>query len=341
MGIYGNIRRNVDVDFVHSNCDPDIIIHEPIDYPVRYAKPNEIFDIIERFCLGRRRVHLFGRQDCCRDGWLTIGENVEDNFDYDKYMSFFDSSILTGTNTEIEKLRPKSPILKRQEKILAQRAREAKQLHAEQHAALKTARRKLEFENQQIGQFGDEQFEHQFDGQFGSQFDGQFDRQFERQFDRQFDRQFGSQFDRQFGNQFDKQFGSQFENQFGEQFEGQFDDQVKSQFGGQFDHKFEKQFGSQFDGQFDHNLNYIQNKQSSNKLHTATTTTDNTVTRHDCMCCASCVVRVCVLCCARCASMHVHVLHVRACVLACLCACMLGCLCACVLAGVVEREKER
>ena len=161
MGIYGNIRRNVDVDFVHSNCDPDIIIHEPIEHPVRYAKPNEIFDIIERFCLGRRRVHLFGREDTRRDGWLTIGEHVDNHFDYEQYMSYFDSSILTGTNTEIEKLRPKSPILKRQEKILAQRAREAKMLHAEQHAALKTARRKLEFENAGL-----------FDGDRENQFQG-------------------------------------------------------------------------------------------------------------------------------------------------------------------------
>merc|ERR1712071_8126 len=44
--------------------------------------------------------------------------------------------------------RPKSPILKRQEKILAQRAREAKELHDQQHKALKDNMNRVRQERQ-------------------------------------------------------------------------------------------------------------------------------------------------------------------------------------------------
>lgn len=35
-------------------------------------KPEEIFDIIEHFCLGRRRLHLFGTDATIRPGILII-----------------------------------------------------------------------------------------------------------------------------------------------------------------------------------------------------------------------------------------------------------------------------
>ena len=44
--------------------DLDIIITE------------EIFHIIEHFCLGRRRLHLFGTDNSIRPGWLTIGPSL-------------------------------------------------------------------------------------------------------------------------------------------------------------------------------------------------------------------------------------------------------------------------
>ena len=43
-------------------------------------KPEEIYIIVERlkvyfrFCLGRRRLNLFGKHP--RNGWVTIGPNV-------------------------------------------------------------------------------------------------------------------------------------------------------------------------------------------------------------------------------------------------------------------------
>lgn len=36
-------------------------------------KPEELYDVIERFCLGRRRLELFGEIHNIREGWLTIG----------------------------------------------------------------------------------------------------------------------------------------------------------------------------------------------------------------------------------------------------------------------------
>jgi len=32
-------------------------------------KPGEIYEIIERFCLGRKRIELFGDNNGIRNGW--------------------------------------------------------------------------------------------------------------------------------------------------------------------------------------------------------------------------------------------------------------------------------
>lgn len=37
-----------------------------------WGKPEEIYDIIEHFCLGRRRLHLFGNDTTIRPGTLRI-----------------------------------------------------------------------------------------------------------------------------------------------------------------------------------------------------------------------------------------------------------------------------
>jgi mRNA (2'-O-methyladenosine-N6-)-methyltransferase len=36
-------------------------------------KPEELYEIIERFCLGRKKLELFGEIHNIREGWLTIG----------------------------------------------------------------------------------------------------------------------------------------------------------------------------------------------------------------------------------------------------------------------------
>lgn len=107
-------------------------------------KPVEIFHIIEHFCLGRRRLHLFGRDSTirpgqlnansiyfcfffycfslckpvwyifyfCLSGWLTVGPTLTNsNFNPESYASYFGlpNSHLSGCTEEIERLRPKSP----------------------------------------------------------------------------------------------------------------------------------------------------------------------------------------------------------------------------------------
>lgn len=67
MGIKGTVRRSIDGDFIHANVDIDLIITEEPEMG-NVEKPVEIFHIIEHFCLGRRRLHLFGRDSTIRPG---------------------------------------------------------------------------------------------------------------------------------------------------------------------------------------------------------------------------------------------------------------------------------
>ena len=62
-----------------------IVSEEPQDL-YSTEKPAELYDIIERFCLGRRRIELFGLQRNVRDGWLNIGSAIrETNFSPELY----------------------------------------------------------------------------------------------------------------------------------------------------------------------------------------------------------------------------------------------------------------
>lgn len=112
MGIKGTVRRSTDGDFIHANIDIDLIITEEPEYG-SIEKPEEIFHIIEHFCLGRRRLHVFGRDTTIRPGWLTIGPGLTNsNFNSETYNSYFNKApndFLTGCTERIEALRPKSP----------------------------------------------------------------------------------------------------------------------------------------------------------------------------------------------------------------------------------------
>lgn len=109
MGIKGTVRRSTDGDFIHANVDIDLIISEEEEIG-SVDKPIEIFHIIEHFCLGRRRLHLFGRDSSIRPGWLTIGpELTNSNFNNEIYNSYFVENTTTGCTERIEALRPKSP----------------------------------------------------------------------------------------------------------------------------------------------------------------------------------------------------------------------------------------
>ncbi|XP_076459000.1 N(6)-adenosine-methyltransferase non-catalytic subunit METTL14-like [Babylonia areolata] len=111
MGIKGTVKRSTDGDFIHANVDIDLIIEDEPEFGSK-EKPVEIFHIIEHFCLGRRRLHLFGRDSTIRPGWLTLGSGLtSSNFDPEVYANFFQKAedMVTGCTEDIERLRPKSP----------------------------------------------------------------------------------------------------------------------------------------------------------------------------------------------------------------------------------------
>lgn len=115
MGIKGTVRRSIDGDFIHANVDIDLIIDEEQEVG-NEDKPEEIFHLIEHFCLSRRRLHLFGRDSSIRPGWLTVGPGLTNsNFDAETYKNYFKVAeenklgVLTGCTDEIERLRPKTP----------------------------------------------------------------------------------------------------------------------------------------------------------------------------------------------------------------------------------------
>lgn len=109
MGIKGTVRRSTDFDFIHANVDIDLIISEE-EQLGSFEKPIELFHIIEHFCLGRRRLHVFGRDTSIRPGWLTVGpELTNSNFNSELYASSFAENTTTGCTERIEALRPKSP----------------------------------------------------------------------------------------------------------------------------------------------------------------------------------------------------------------------------------------
>ncbi|GAA5941467.1 hypothetical protein JCM1841_001059 [Sporobolomyces salmonicolor] len=72
MGIRGTVRRSTDSWFVHCNVDTDVIVWEG-DEEDPALKPPELQSLIENFCLGTRRLHLYGSPHSLRRGWLTVG----------------------------------------------------------------------------------------------------------------------------------------------------------------------------------------------------------------------------------------------------------------------------
>ncbi|KDN39256.1 MT-A70-domain-containing protein [Tilletiaria anomala UBC 951] len=138
MGIRGTVRRSNDTNFVHCNIDTDVILWPPEKGADRLiSKPPELYNLIENFCLGTRRIELFGRNRNLRRGWLTVGAEVGPGFagwsksqghlraqavPYQKstYDSHFridppgcdlkDRQNVVPFSTETDALRPKSPM---------------------------------------------------------------------------------------------------------------------------------------------------------------------------------------------------------------------------------------
>ncbi|EKM61498.1 uncharacterized protein PHACADRAFT_82400 [Phanerochaete carnosa HHB-10118-sp] len=70
MGIRGTVRRSTDSWFVHCNVDTDVLIWEG-DVSDPTLKPPEMYTLIENFCLGLRRLEIFGRARTLRPGWVS------------------------------------------------------------------------------------------------------------------------------------------------------------------------------------------------------------------------------------------------------------------------------
>ena len=114
------IQADLKVYDLHANVDLDIIITEEPEY-ASTDKPEEIFHIIEHFCLGTRRLHVFGNDNTIRRGWVTVGPNISTtNFNVEKYLKLCadpEGKFMLGAKPDIELLRPKSPTKKMPSKI--------------------------------------------------------------------------------------------------------------------------------------------------------------------------------------------------------------------------------
>ena len=86
MGIRGTVVRSTDSFFVHCNIDTDVIlwpgetINAGMDIISPLKKPHELYTIAENFCLGTRRLELFGTNRNLRRGWLTVGTELGPQF---------------------------------------------------------------------------------------------------------------------------------------------------------------------------------------------------------------------------------------------------------------------
>jgi len=122
VGVKGTLKRSVDTHFIHANCDVDLIMEEEKEFGST-QKPTELYETVEHFCLGRRRLELFGLDRNMRDGWLTLGRGLTtSNWNKSAYLSWFEGNgtwpevqnysggRLLGSIPEIDQLRPKSPV---------------------------------------------------------------------------------------------------------------------------------------------------------------------------------------------------------------------------------------
>jgi len=121
MGIRGTVRRSTDSWFVHCNIDTDVIVWEG-DSRDPARKPPEMYTLIENFCLGTRRLELFGHLHSLRPGWVTLGDfdlplvgtleaRVWDRGWWELELQKYSGGRAVVPNTaEIDALRPKSPV---------------------------------------------------------------------------------------------------------------------------------------------------------------------------------------------------------------------------------------
>ncbi|KAK8864626.1 hypothetical protein IAR55_001876 [Kwoniella newhampshirensis] len=130
MGIRGTVRRSTDMRFVHCNVDTDVLLWEEDEAgntPDRPSFPPYLYTLIENFCLGTRRLELFGGSpSLARRGWVTAGLDPLPSgtsqtavsasralpFDattYPSQVTESDGRPILPYHPEIDTLRPKSP----------------------------------------------------------------------------------------------------------------------------------------------------------------------------------------------------------------------------------------
>ena len=92
------LKRSVDGKFIHSNCDCDTVITQSASAKAPMEKPVEVFEIIERFCAGRKRIELFADMNSLRDGWLSVGRNVPEfpRFDAHSFLKLISAQPATN-----------------------------------------------------------------------------------------------------------------------------------------------------------------------------------------------------------------------------------------------------
>ncbi|BFZ57866.1 hypothetical protein PYCC9005_004921 [Savitreella phatthalungensis] len=123
MGIRGTVRRSTDGHIIHCNVDSDVIISEELNESGHHQKPEELYTVIENFCLGKRRLEVFG--DRPRRGWITVGRKIRSsNYLPLLYESLWQNpaSSLLPFDAQIDALRPKSAGDKPRESLLRPRS---------------------------------------------------------------------------------------------------------------------------------------------------------------------------------------------------------------------------
>ncbi|KAI5948763.1 KAR4 [Candida theae] len=138
MCITGTVRRSTDNDLIHCNIDTDLQIESPsCSKNDRNACPVQIYQVAENFSNSNRRLHIIPSKlgpethVKLRPGWVILGPDVLlNNFDPETYndelhaksvIKYKQANTSTNTNlsasflvpqtSEIEDLRPKSPVV--------------------------------------------------------------------------------------------------------------------------------------------------------------------------------------------------------------------------------------
>jgi N6-adenosine-specific RNA methylase IME4 len=81
------------VQFIHAGSAVDVFVADAPSSKDSSAKPTQLYDIIESYCMGRRRLELFGSEHNVRRGWLTLGSSIPevlDNFDINRFKAQFE-----------------------------------------------------------------------------------------------------------------------------------------------------------------------------------------------------------------------------------------------------------